>query len=514
MNLKVTNQFLWMPVSVNSKQVKLHLYSEGKKLQEIDICLGNRECDFYASLEVSKWMGKEITVLSDGGEVFAASFIFKEEKPEYSYPYRPKLHFAPEIGWHNDPNGMLFADGFYHLYYQWNPYGVAWGNMHWGHAVSKDLMHWEHKPVALSPDQNGTIFSGSGIIDVFNNLNYGKNTQVYYYTAAGGTNEWSKKSDILFTQRMAYSTDGGNTLIKYEHFCMDHIIKENRDPKVFYHNKSAAYIMVLYLDGNDFAIFRSDDLIKWEETQILHFDGMWECPDLFELPVGNTSDTRWVFWSADGYYVVGTFDGYTFQAESGVLSAYGTKLSYAAQTYSGIEDRVISVAWLRMKNHRGNYCGLMSLPMELSLTKSEEGLRLKLNPMEEFRRLEGKYRPFVEEKITLEGNPVCIKLSWESSAEGDTKIQIGNSEICLNLKASQLIINTIEKDSESSIISLGSNKKQELKIILDQEVIEFLCNNGTIYGAVEVEENILGKSVKIIETGNSITKEWCELSIN
>ncbi len=512
MKLKVTNQFLWMPVSVNSKQVKLHFYAEGEKLQEIDICLGNRECDFYVSLEVSKWIGKELTILSESGEVFAGSFLFREEKPDYSYAYRPKLHFTPEIGWHNDPNGLLFADGFYHLYYQWNPYGVVWGNMHWGHSVSKDLIHWEHKPVALYPDHNGTIFSGSGIIDTSDKLSYGKDAHIYYYTAAGGTNEWSKKKDIPFTQRMAYSADGGNTLLKSERFCMEHIIKENRDPKVFYHKQSGAYIMVLYLDGYDFAVFRSNDLIQWEETQRLHFDGMWECPDLFELPVDTTSKTKWVFWSADGYYVLGFFDGYTFQAETGVLNAYGTKLAYAAQTYSGTRDRVISVAWLRMKNHRGNYCGLMSLPMELSLTETFDGIRLKLQPTKEFKRLEGTYQLLNEEEVLLKGIPACIKLCWDNSAEGETKLQIGNTKITIQLNLNRLMINTKENDSEVSVISLGRNMKQELTLILDQEVIEFLCNDGTVYGAVEVEENILGKSVKIMETGNGITIEMCKLA--
>ena len=242
------------------------------------------------------------------------------------YSDRPALHFTAETGWINDPNGLVYADGVYHLYYQWNPFGTEWGNMHWGHAVSRDLITWEHRPVALMPDEFGTVYSGCGWQDHEGVAGFGKDALLFYYTAAGGSNQWSTDQGNKHTQRLAISTDGGETLQKVG-TVIEHIKGENRDPKIFWHAESGAYIMVLYLDGTEFAIFRSADLLHWQESQRFSAERMWECPGLFALPVEDRpGEKKWVFWSADGYYRIGDFDGYAFHPETEVLTGYDTKL--------------------------------------------------------------------------------------------------------------------------------------------------------------------------------------------
>lgn len=296
MLLHISEPYLWLPVEKENPEVKLHLYlhqnncPNREKIQEIDIHLGGKDKDFYTSMDVSRYLGQEIEICGEVEEDMLYGIFCYREKVQNVYPFRPKLHFSPEIGWNNDPNGMVFADGVYHLYYQWNPYGVVWGNMHWGHAVSRDLLTWEHRPMAMEPDEYGTAFSGCGWQDCENITGHGKNALLFYYTAAGGGNLWSAEKHRRFTQRLKVSTDGGETLHPSDKFFLDHVAGENRDPKIFYHRESKAYIMLLYLDGSEFAIYRSGDLLSWEETSRLSVKGMWECPDLFELPVETIGD--------------------------------------------------------------------------------------------------------------------------------------------------------------------------------------------------------------------------------
>lgn len=164
-------------------------------------------------------------------------------------------------GWINDPNGLI-----YYLYFQYNPFDTKWENMCWGHVISKDLLHWEQKETVLYPDQDGPIFSGSGIVNENALLGLPKDAYIYFYTSAGGKSEWSK--DKLPVQKIAYSIDGGNTLHKKDGCIVEHICDENRDPKVYWHEQSKAYIMLLYLTNNDYAILRSVDLPAYKNLTL------------------------------------------------------------------------------------------------------------------------------------------------------------------------------------------------------------------------------------------------------
>lgn len=500
MVLHITDPYLWLPVNKKNPEVKLHFYCEDVKFQEIDIQLGDTDYDFYTSMDVSGYLGQVIEIQGDVPEDMIAKLHCRKENVANDYPFRPQLHFTPEIGWHNDPNGLVYAEGVYHLYYQWNPYGVGWGNMHWGHAVSKDLFEWERKSIALSPDEYGTVFSGCGFRDKENVTGFGKNTLLFFYTAAGGMNQWSVDAGNRHTQRLAVSTDGGETLQRTEGAILEHIVEENRDPKIFYHKESAAYVMVLFLDGYEFAIFRSVDLLHWEETQRLIVEGMRECPDLMKLKVKNVPDEeKWVFWSADGYYVIGSFDGYHFTAESEVRFAYSTKLPYAAQTYAGVDDRTISVSWFKMENNRGNYRGLMSIPTELSLIKKDLDYVICFQLPREFE----KYRRLCAEledgkryfETRLSGAPVEFVLEWAPSKIGVTRISIGDTLIVVCFEKGVIEVQNEQIYSEKITVPFDKEDVLSLDLVLDQEVIEFFGNDGMIYGAVETEENVLGTTI-------------------
>ena len=158
MKLNITDRYVWLPVENSRPKVKLHFYINGEKIQEADICLG-KYADFYACMDMQMYIGQTLEIEgADEDEQWLA--VCRDKRPSNDDPFRPWLHFCPETGWMNDPNGLVFANGKYHLFYQWNPYGVIWGNMHWGHAVSDDLLHWKHEPMAMAPDQYGTVFFG------------------------------------------------------------------------------------------------------------------------------------------------------------------------------------------------------------------------------------------------------------------------------------------------------------------------------------------------------------------
>lgn len=490
MILKITKPYIWLPVCKNAPEKKINFYVNGQKIQEIDIHLGKSNCDFYGTWDVSAYLGENMTI--EGAESELLQGIFCHETPYKNiYPYRPMLHMAPVIGWHNDPNGMVYANGFYHLYYQWNPYGTVWGNMQWGHAKSKDLYHWEAEPLAIAPDETGTVYSGCGIQDTENLAGYGKDSLLFFYTAAGGRNQWSKDAGNLFTQRLAFSTDEGKTLQRSDKFMLPHMINENRDPKVFYHKESQSFIMVLYLDGYDFVIYRSEDLLHWEETQRLSVPGMWECPDLFQLNVKNVpGEKKWVFWSADGYYLTGDFDGYTFKANSIRHSAYSSALPYAAQSFSGTEDRVITIAWMRLKNDRGNYRSIMSLPTELSLEKNGDDYQICFAPAKELENLVAEWYDMSEDTITPAGKACSIVLTPEADTQGEWRLIAGNLKLTADFYSNILSIEDME--SHSFYLKEKISTGQPIRFIFDQELIEVFAENGKLYGSAETAENILG----------------------
>lgn len=447
---------------------------------------------------------------------------------EKSSIYKPEVHFTPSYGWMNDPNGLVYHDGIYELYYQHNPRGIDWNCMTWGHARGTDLLHWEDLGDVLEPDENGLMFSGCAIRNDRGLLGLPKDALLFFYTAAGHSSRESKGKP--YTIRLAYSTDGGKTLIKKDGICeageiMETLAAENRDPKVFWHEESGAYILVLWIENSDFGIWRSEDLEQFTMTQRVTLESGYECPDLFRLPVistkeggRETGEEKWVFWTAHGYYYVGSFDGYEFhqEQERRCASQMGPDvvLPYAAQTFSGPE-KVLSVSWLRTKCVGGRTTGMMSIPKEFSLIRNKDGYILRQNfpsaVMEAFAQTENGILdgacclklcnqnplPFVPEPETMGMHDEDME--WE--------IRFLSKETCL-LKLE------CQRDTKKLFFTRGivtdscetGCELENLELIYDHGILELLGNNGTFYLAVDFPE-LRAEAVDKMEMSENL-KEW------
>ena len=304
----------------------------------------------------------------------------------YTEKYRPRFHFTARKNWLNDPNGCVLFAGEYHLFFQHNPHGNEWGNMTWGHATSPDLVHWHELPCAILPYGGGDIFSGSAVVDWNNTSGLGDGIGppiVAMFTHARSPCE----------QALAYSIDKGRNWRVYN--SGQYVVPNQgldgyeRDPKIFWHLNSRKWIMALWVKTNTVRFFTSDDLIHWSHASDFVGDGFWECPDLIELPVdGDVIDKRWVLNDANFNYWIGTFDGKTFQPESGPFQGDFGANFYAAQTWNSTENRVVQIAWMRGGEYpRMPFNQQMSFPCELSLRKTSDGVRLYRLPVPEIESL-------------------------------------------------------------------------------------------------------------------------------
>lgn len=307
---------------------------------------------------------------------------------EYDELHRPQFHFTARENWINDPNGLVYQDGVWHLFFQHNIEAPTWGKMWWGHAVSDDLLHWQQQKHALYPDELGTMFSGSAVIDHEDTAGFGEGTMLLFYTAAGSQVEPRKP----FTQCLAYSVDGGKTFTKFEgNPIVDWIEADNRDPKVIWHAASSRWIMALFLDDNRYQLLSSPDALEWTHLQDLAIDGDRECPDFFPL-IDEAGIERWVFHGANGIYTIGSFDGQAFEPETQLQEFDHGRNSYASQTWTNTPDgRCIQISWMAGgKYPKMPFNQQLSIPVELTLLGSGQDTSLVRRPVQELETLRGK----------------------------------------------------------------------------------------------------------------------------
>ena len=387
-----TNQrYLLLPVEEVMPDVRVSMIVNNKEVNVADVRLAVNRVDYFVPLDLSAYAGKNILLKfklgsNDPIRGKLSAVCCKEMKLSDTFDtgnrekFRPTYHFSPLYGWMNDPNGMVYKDGEYHLFYQYNPYGSKWGNMSWGHAISQDLVNWKHLPVAIAPDALGTIFSGSAVVDFDNTAGFGAGAIIAIYT---------QNSDRQ-VQSIAYSTDNGRTFTKYENNpVLTSEARDFRDPKVFWYESTKRWIMVLAV-GQEMQIFSSPNLKDWTfesrfgEGQGAH-GGVWECPDLFELPVEGTNDKKWVllcnlnpggpFGGSATQYFVGSFNGKEFVNESPSKTKWMDwgKDHYATVTWSDVPDnRRIAIAWMSNWQYANDvptsqYRSPNSVPRDLSL---------------------------------------------------------------------------------------------------------------------------------------------------
>ena len=406
----------------------------------------------------------------------------------YEEVLRPQYHFTPEKEWMNDPNGLVYDQGEYHLFFQHSPGSMVHGPTTWGHAVGTDLVHWEQiHHAALDEDDMGWIWSGSAVTDHQNTSGFqaGQNPPLIAFYTVGDTSSTPRKP---CTQCIAYSNDRGRTWTKYDgNPVIGHIRAENRDPKVVWHASSGRWIMALFLHVNDYRLFASDDLKTWEPLQDLTLPGVSECPDLFELPVdGNLSDKRWVFWGANGGYIVGRFDGRFFTPETDVLHAETGANGYAAQTWSDIppdDGRRVQISWMA----GGKYPAMpfnqqMSFPVELTLRSMPDGIRLFRRPVREIELLHNKSRSWFNEAraegsrliIAEKGDLFDVRIGIKVNRKTVFEIEVQGHLLAYD--AGQQTISGFGKSAPLRTI----DDRVELQLLVDRTSLEIFGNNGEV----------------------------------
>ena len=420
--------------------------------------------------------------------------------PLYRELYRPQFHFTAKKNWLNDPNGLVYYEGEYHLFFQHNPKGLRWGNMTWGHAVSTDLVHWKQLEHALYPDENGVCFSGSAVIDWNNTAGFQsgeEKTIVAIYTSHG-------KSE---TQSLGYSNDKGQTWKMYEGNPV--LGDRDRNPKVLWHEPTKKWVMSLY-SKRGISFYSSPDLKKW--TFMSNVRGFHECPDMFELAVdGDSKNTRWVLHGGSaGKYLVGKFDGTKFTPESdGLKFDYG-KNFYAAQSFSDVpaeDGRRIQIGWMR----GGKYPGMpfnqqMSFPCVLTLRTFPEGIRLCRQPVKEIEVLRTKEYAFAD-KLLKPGENLLRDMQGELF-EIKAEIELdGATSFGLRARGEAIDYDVAAK----TVKALGAkgplepiNNRIKLHVLVDRATLEVFGNDGKLSMSSCFLQDPDNKSLEIYTVGGNI----------
>ncbi len=407
----------------------------------------------------------------------------------YHELHRPQFHFSPARNWMNDPNGLVYFQGEYHLFFQYNPVGCASCNKHWGHAVSTDLVHWTQLPVALYPDHLGEAWSGSAAVDWNNTAGFQTGSEpvlVALYTSQG------YDLGLKASQSLAYSLDRGRVWHKY---VGNPVLSDlDRDPRIFWYKPTGKWVMALF-QSPGIAFYNSPDLKNW--TKLSYIEGFSECPELFEIPIdGDSGCTRWILHGGAGKYMIGVFDGTSFTPETEKLTLDWGNTLYALQTWNDAPDgRRIQMAWAHSDQYDeplpGNpFFQFMAFPVDLSLRTGPEGLRLYRQPVKEIQKLRAKLHSLGSMTLKPGDNPLAgiqselldIELELESQAAGEVTIETHGQTITYDMAKKQLSA----VGCSAPLTPLAGRIR--LRILVDRCIIEIFGNDGQVsmacyYGA-------------------------------
>ncbi len=482
-----SGRFLNLPIKDGAPLRRVSLVVDGKVVVNNNIGIADGDPDWWAPMDLGDADGPVTLEVADALDDVLKS-VSRSAKPRgmknlYRERLRGQFHFSPARGWTNDPNGLVYYKGEYHLFFQHNPYGWSWENMHWGHAVSKDLIHWVELPDALEPDKEGTIFSGSAVVDQDNTAGFGRDAQVLAYTSAGDK----------FTQSLAYSTDGRHYTKYAGNPVLPEITNGNRDPKVIWYRPTQRWIMSLYVEENGkhkIVFHSSPDLKHW--TREGEVEGFFECPDLFPLLLdGDPGSMKWILTAANSEYMVGSFDGHTFRAETPKLPGVRGQGFYAAQTFSGMPTvhdlplgRRVQIGWLQTATPGMPFNQSMSLPNELRLVTTVDGPRMTWTPVREFAQL----------RKTVDGKPdetidVPSPVKWVRKVPVETEIvatlvpskgclvdiDLGGAKITYDAALEEL---TVDGRKAKAVLHDG---KIDLRIFVDRASLEVYALGGLLY---------------------------------
>ena len=431
--INTNNRYLLIPVQERAEMAHVRVVKNNQLAQTFNVRLAVDKIDYFVPLDLNTVSGEAVLQVKVPAQQHVNK-AFKDYSCWTSMKYsdtfdsrnvekfRPAYHHSPAYGWMNDPNGLFYKDGVWHLYYQWNPYGSQWENMTWGHSTSTDGLHWTPQPTAIEADALGAIFSGCCVVDKNNTAGFGNGAIVAYYTSAGARQ----------TQSMAYSVDGGQTFTKYAgNPVIVSDVPDFRDPHIFWNEEAGFWNMVL-ASGQEMSIYSSKDLKQWKHESNFgltygNHGGVWECPDLMKLPVDGTGEQKWMlicninpggpFGGSATQYFIGQFDGHQFvcedQPEETKWMDYG-KDHYATVTFDNAPDgRRVAIAWMSNWQYANQvptmqFRSTNSILRDLSLYQYEGETYCAVRPAKEMDAARGKKiaRPTdrCEIVVTLKGD--------------------------------------------------------------------------------------------------------------
>lgn len=528
-------RYMMLPVQEANDDARINILADGKIAETIYVRLAKSKTDYAVPFDLSPYKGKnvilDIVTPQGRGSVREAkedacwkglALTDSADLTDRETKYRPLFHFTPRYGWMNDPNGMFYKDGVWHLYYQYNPYGSKWQNMTWGHATSADLVNWKHEPIAIRPDGLGSIFSGSGAVDRGNTAGFGNDAVIALYTSAGTSQ----------MQSLAYSTDNGKTFTKYPANPILTLESEARDPNMFYNAETGEWNLVLaHALDHEMLFFTSPDLKSWTLQSsfgkgIGAQDGVWECPDLFRLPVDGTDEKKWVlicninpggpFGGSAIQYFIGDWDGKTFTADTAADGSIPTKwLDYGKDNYALVswsdapDNRRTAIGWMSNWQYAAEvptmqYRSANTLPREIGLFRGADGqIYASSTPSPEVTALRDKLvvnasKVSVKKNARVYTLPAVNDGVCEIIADFDAQ-KADSLEFVLSNKAGDRVVmrynsadRTISFDRrESGIVDFSEsfpavtvaptfekNSKVTLRIFIDRSSIELFGNGG------------------------------------
>jgi len=527
-------RYLMLPVQEAYDDATVNVVVDGKLDKTIRVRLAKSKVDYSVPFDLSPYKGHDVIlniVTSQGRSTVREA---KEDACWNNFrltdtidvtnreKYRPSYHHTPQYGWMNDPNGMFYKDGEWHLYYQWNPYGSKWQNLSWGHSSSKDLVNWKHHPIALEPNGLGMVFSGSSAIDTENSTGFGKDAVVAMYTSA----------DASQIQSLAYSCDNGETFTIYPGNPVITLESEARDPNMFWNPETKLWTLILaHALDHEMLIFTSSDMKEWTLQSAFGKglgaqDGVWECPDLFELPVDGTDQSKWVlfcninpggpFGGSGIQYFIGDFDGKTFTADTDANGNVPTKwLDYGKDNYAIVswsdtpDNRRTAIGWMSNWQYAAEiptrqFRSANTLPREISLFKGADGqIYAASTPSPELNALRGKLSANVKSAnvnhkgktymLPTENDGICeILLDVEPGKAGTVSLTFSNEkgeksvlkytpkEGTLSFDRRESGIVDFSQDFPAVTVTPTFNGGQTLplRIFVDRSSMEVFANDG------------------------------------
>ena len=502
-------KYLLIPVQENAEMANVKVIADNKQVKTINIKLANNHIDYLVPLDLQEFAGEKSLALdihvngtyrTDGG---IASFgCWKKMQFSDIYDisnreqYRPIYHHTPAYGWMNDPNGMFYKDGIWHLYFQHNPFGSQWENMTWGHSTSTDLVHWTFEGDPVQPDVWGAIFSGSAVVDKENTAGFGKDAVVALYTSAAESQ----------TQSMAYSTDNGKTFTKYEgNPVITSNVPDFRDPHMFWNEDIKKWNMILAA-GQHMEIYTSDNLKEWKlessfGAEYGNHGGVWECPDLMKMKVKGTDKEKWMlicninpggpFGGSATQYFIGDFDGYKFvcdtKPEVTKWMDYG-KDHYATVTFDNAPDgRHVAIAWMSNWQYANlvptkQYRSCNSIPRDLGLFEYDGDIYCSVLPSPEMTAARKTKKPgkAITEACELIVNPkrdvTIITLSNDKGEEVVMKYDAKAKTFSMDRTNSGKMDFSTDFPAVTEAPTFG--KISQLRIFIDKSSIEVFDAEG------------------------------------